>query len=509
MMVSCDLYLRLSDGRLEEALSGREAKLRAEAARLGWTVRSVVTENDINEDGTIKPASAFKRKKVITPSGRTEMRVIRPAWRRIIEDLADGRIQAVLAEDLDRACRDPRDLEDLIDAVEASRATARSLSGSLTLTRGGTDTEITTARLMVTVKNAESRDKARRVSDGRSRWAGLSYGGGRRPFGYSVVADTEKYHKMLAPVAAEADAIRRAYADMLDRGISQRAIARQWNEAGLPSVTGARWTSSLVRAVLTKPSLCALTVKRAEDGGEDGETAKTLVAACWEPIVTRERWEALCDAVSDPSRTTTTGNEPKWLVSLHALCGVCNDGTTVRATGARRAAADGSPGKAYCCAEYGHLRRDLDKVDALIASEIVARLSQDDAGELLKPPVRTGIDAAALRAEAKQLAERKRSQVRMHSEGIIDDADLAAGAKSIRDRLARITAQLATADIPDPLAEFRDRPAETVWHSLSMARRRQVVKRLMPAIVIMPASRRGRGSWNPDEIVISWTPEAA
>jgi site-specific DNA recombinase len=63
------------------------------------------------------------------------------------------------AEDLDRACCDPRDLEDLIDTCEVCRASARSLSGSLTLTRGGTDTEITTARLMVTVKNAESWDK--------------------------------------------------------------------------------------------------------------------------------------------------------------------------------------------------------------------------------------------------------------------------------------------------------------------------------------------------------------
>jgi hypothetical protein len=37
-----DLYLRLSDARLEEALDGREAKLRAKAAELGWEVNRVV-----------------------------------------------------------------------------------------------------------------------------------------------------------------------------------------------------------------------------------------------------------------------------------------------------------------------------------------------------------------------------------------------------------------------------------------------------------------------------------
>ena len=37
-MPTCDLYLRLSDSRTEEALDGREDKLRAEADRLGWIV---------------------------------------------------------------------------------------------------------------------------------------------------------------------------------------------------------------------------------------------------------------------------------------------------------------------------------------------------------------------------------------------------------------------------------------------------------------------------------------
>ena len=54
MSTEVDLYLRLSDGRTEEALDGREAKLRGEAERLGWTVRRVVTENDILPDGRIR-----------------------------------------------------------------------------------------------------------------------------------------------------------------------------------------------------------------------------------------------------------------------------------------------------------------------------------------------------------------------------------------------------------------------------------------------------------------------
>ena len=95
----------------------------------------------------MRPASAFKRRAVRNASGevvqaiRTRaspvMRVIRPGWQSVIADLKTGRASAVLAEDLDRACRDPRDLEDLLDACEQRGASARSITGSLSLTAGG------------------------------------------------------------------------------------------------------------------------------------------------------------------------------------------------------------------------------------------------------------------------------------------------------------------------------------------------------------------------------------
>src|SRR5260370_14817646 len=122
-----DLYLRLSDLRNEEALDGREAKLRAEAGRLGWTVHRVVVENDLNGGGKPKPASAYKRVK-ITIDGEEKWRVDRPEFRSVIADLMARRATALLAEDLDRLARDPRDLEDLIDCAERKGAVIRSLS---------------------------------------------------------------------------------------------------------------------------------------------------------------------------------------------------------------------------------------------------------------------------------------------------------------------------------------------------------------------------------------------
>ena len=92
-----------------------------------------------------------------------------------------GIVTAILAEDLDRLMRQPRDGEDLIDAVELSAATARSVSGSITLTDGGTDTERMNARIMAAVANKSSGDTSRRVADSIARLAGKSWKGGRRP----------------------------------------------------------------------------------------------------------------------------------------------------------------------------------------------------------------------------------------------------------------------------------------------------------------------------------------
>lgn len=111
-MTSADLYLRLSDFRdgNGETFAERETALRKEAARLSWDVRRVVIENDADESGRLKPASAFKRQRIVMPDGRVRYRVIRPGFQSVLDDLMTGRAQAVLAEDLDRVAREPRDM---------------------------------------------------------------------------------------------------------------------------------------------------------------------------------------------------------------------------------------------------------------------------------------------------------------------------------------------------------------------------------------------------------------
>jgi hypothetical protein len=120
-----------------------------------------------------------------------------------------------------------------------------------------------------------------------------------------------------------------------------------------------------------------------------------------------------------------------------------------------------------------------------------------------KPEPRPDIDRDALQAEAKKLRDRKASQIRMHALGEIEDADLATGLRIIRDRLSVIEAQLAQSSQADPIPEFRGRHTHTrqIWQTLSLARRRAILRKLV-TVTILPTAARGKAPFDPGSVRI-------
>jgi site-specific DNA recombinase len=480
-------YLRLSDYRTEGALDGRRELLKTRAAEYGWRLVEIVVENDEgpgNGDGSPRGASAFKRRRIRLPDGRVELRTIRPGFRRVLAAMESGLARGVLAEDLDRLLRQPRDGEDLLDHAQLSGATVRSLSGSVTLTNGGTDDERFVARVMAATANKASADIGRRVSGARDRLAGQSWQGGRRPYGYDWDRDAPKYHKTLIIVEAEAKVLRWAAALLL-AGTSLKWIARDLRERRVPTVVGGPWTTRSLRDALMKPAIVALAVRKGEIIGP----------APWEPILAlpdgsadMETWQRLRDLLTDPARRTNTSraNEPRWLVSVWATCGVC--GGLLKVGGAGR-----GRGPAYVGADCGHIRRDAAKVDKWVAEAALDLLRNPRVLERLRPPARPGVDVAGLRAELRKLADRRARYQGMAADGTIEDDDLTGILAGIRQRETAIGVQLAASSAePDVLARFRVEPVDAVWAGLPMAARRAAVQRLYGGLVILPAGRGNR-----------------
>jgi site-specific DNA recombinase len=497
-----ELYLRLSDFRADDADSfpARVARLRGRAADYGWTVHEPpIIENDLAEDGSRKPASAYKRQRVAGPDGRPLIRygrpvyrVLRPGWQQVLTDLGTGAATAVLAEDLDRVARDPRDIEDLIDAVAACGGHARSLSGSLMLTDGGSSDQLAMARVMVTMAAKSSADTSRRVADSRERLAGQSYQGGRRPFGYRRDPDAPNGAKTLLVVEAEAGVIKKAAADILDRGISLKAVARGLRDDRVPTVTGTAWTASTLRDVLSKPAVAGLASYKGE-----------LRPAPWPAILDTDTWERLRDLFD--GRKTGTSPEPRWLVSCYATCGknLAPEGEPEQLCGSPVKCTGSATRRAYTCSSHGHVRRNAAEVDKRVRALVVDRLSRPDAGDLLKPPPRPGTDTKRLNAEKRKLNGKRDDLARLLGEDVLTEAGVRAERKRIDARLAAIGAQLTASSQADPLPEFRlGKPAAEVWQSLTLPRRRAVVKVLM-AVTILPAARKGN-RFDPDSLGITW-----
>jgi site-specific DNA recombinase len=302
------MLLRISHDKAgdEHGISKQEKKCRELAERLGWTITEVVKENDV---------SAYKRKRTRLPNGAYQLRTDRPEYRRVLDLLAFGHCDGLIAYDLDRVVRDPRDLEDLIDVVESvdPRIPVESVTGSLRL---GNDSEVMMARFLVTHANQSSRDKARRVSLERERLASLGrpQGGGVRPFGY---ADDR-----ITVIDSEAEEIRKWAERVLDpdEPWNTHQIARDLNKRGVPTVRGGKWNHRTVQVILTGPRIVGISVHKGNEVGK----------AVWPAILPRTTWDELRAVLGDRSGKGGQRNTlVRWLTGV-LVCGHEGCGSTLR-----------------------------------------------------------------------------------------------------------------------------------------------------------------------------------
>jgi len=473
------LYCRISDSDTTEGVDDQERRLREFASTvLRWGVFTVLIEND---------TSAFKRRKVTLPDGSNEMRVVRPEFRKALDWLKAGTADGFVALDLDRALRDPRDLEDLIDIVERYRIPVRSITGSLRLDN---DADITMARVMTAIANKSSRDTARRVAAKRETMAREGkWAGGPRSFGWNADGVT------LRPSETKWIATW-AYAFLRDPDTTLSELAREANDAGIPTVTGAQWRVNTLTSILRRPAIAGRMVYQGEDVGK----------APWEPIIPVEVWTAIVEKLNDEDRKTTTGPTPKYLGSGEYLCGRCADGTPMKIIHkAKNKMRRGSDPRSYRCRDHAHLSRSQIKLDEYIEEVILARLMRDDARSLLKP-ASPDVDVDQLRAQAAALRENLAGMARDRALGELSRSEHLEGSRVVKARLAALDEEIQSSVVESPLLPFIE--AEDViaeWDAAPLSVRRTVLRALM-TVTVHPSKGLPRGDsfFNRSAIEIRW-----
>ncbi|WP_386730245.1 recombinase family protein [Luethyella okanaganae] len=277
------LYVRISSdpGGLEKGVDRQEKDCRILADLLGWQVVRVFREND---------TSAYKQKTITLPTGERVRRVIRPQFRELLTLLGRRGAEALIAYDLDRAVRDPRDLEDLIDTKVLAGFQVRSTTGSLRLEN---DADVAMARVLVAMANKSSADTARRVKRASQQQAEDGrWHGGMAPFGYRMKDSS------LIPVPEDAVLVRQG-ADRILAGDSLYRVVRDWNDANIPSAKGTKWATTALRQILTNPAITGVRTYRPilDDGSLSKEVVLTT-QGIWEPLLDREVFEKVGQVIA-------------------------------------------------------------------------------------------------------------------------------------------------------------------------------------------------------------------
>lgn len=455
------IYTRVSEDRAGgRSPAEQEAEARQVCQRENWAVAHVVTDSLGASRHSKGTRAGWKKAKAIVGAGDVDILV---TW---------------------EASRAQRDLEAYAELRRlcADTGVLWNYSGRTYDLRTKDDRFSTGLDALLAEREAdETSDRVRRATRANAA-AGRPHG--RRLYGYERTYDpTTGRLTGQVPHPSEAPAVRSAYAWFLS-GEGLRTIARRLNDAGDTTSTGARWTDSQVRRLLSNPAYAARRVHRGEIIG----------AADWPPLVDPATFDR-AQQLADERRTRNTRYTGKArLLTGVARCGKCG--------GKMVAIHDHKIRKVYACRDKFEVSRDMLKLDAYVAETLIRHLQEKAADA--KVPDGPGDDS-----RDRAAAERAR----------LDEAvDLYTAGKLTASTLARIEqrvlAELAAIDRaarsrPGPLLDITV-PAGvdegwSWWESLDPSVRREIVAAHVGAVVVLPTGKgRGRGALDTDCVRIEW-----
>ncbi len=459
------IYVRISQDREGAGLGveRQRADCEALAKRLGWSVVSTFTDNDL---------SAYSGKR-------------RPGYRALLADLDAGRADAVLAWHTDRLHRSPRELEEYVDVCERRGVVTHTVKA------GEIDLSTPSGRAVARTLGAWARFEVEHKSD-RTKRAQLQaaeagrWFGGARPFGWEV-----REHGEAVIDRREAEVIRKCTHAVL-AGASLGSLAAELNSRAVLTSTGKQWNATTLRQVL----------RRARNAGLSTYNGEVVGKSTWPALITEDTWRALCAVLDDPERRRSSSNRLRWLLPGLATCGACGDTVRTATVASNRAA--GTTRTVYRCrvTGRGHVARAAQPVDDFVTRLVVARLSRPEARQLLAAGVETP-DAEGLRVEAVALRARLGEAAESFADGAITAGQLEKISARVRARLDEVESAMARSARGVVLADLVNAPdVAAVWETLALDRRRAVISELM-TVSIMPTGRRGN-VFDPTSVRVGW-----
>ena len=457
------IYARISQDRdgAGHGVARQVADCRAEAKRRGWTVAEEYVDDDV---------SAY--------SGKA-----RPAYQRMLTDLADGQRDAVIVWHMDRLHRRPIELERFVDTcTRAGVADVVTLHGDFDFGNGD---GLLVARLLAAVAANESDAKRRRGKRKMLELAesGKPHGGGTRPFGFQPDRTTHRPN--------EAQAIRDLTARAL-AGESLTSLAQWLADSDVRTVQGKAWRTPTLRNLLLNPRIYGMRVHQGQPIGP----------AQWEPIISPEDGERLRHMLTDPARRTNR-TARRYLLSGLCRCGLC--GTMMYSVPRYET-------RRYLCRSghdfggCGKMAVTAELLEAFITEAVLYRLDSPEMTTALTGRTHDDEHVSAL-AEAVQADASKLEELAgMWADEKITRNEWTTARSRIEHRLTgnrRALARLTHRSAIDAFIGNGDE-LRRHWETLNLTRQVAIVKAVLDHVVIHPAAVRGRHGLDPDRVEPVW-----
>ncbi|POH73473.1 recombinase family protein [Arthrobacter glacialis] len=353
---------------------------------------------------------------------------------------------------------------------------------------------------------------------------------GKNMYGYHRVYDQKSGElERIEPHSEQAPIIQEAAQRILE-GQSFYAVAKDFNERGIPPRRPTRmqhrtnigWTPPAVKQMLTMPAYAG----KRQHRGEILDNVEVM----WPALIEYESWQKLQAIMSPPERKRTNDWPAKYLLTGIAICGVCGAPTRIgkQNAGRRKDKATGEPlprpidehGNelpyphyyTYVCVGVPgktgfHVAMRQEHLDEVVTELVLTRIAGPDF--MAVAGVRGhGVDAErhAVLAEIIGYHEyldsvRKEAAEKLRFDLLLDqEARIGPKIKDAQKKLERLTEM-------DPLVLklARSGASRQAWDALELSVQRRIVRSVVtPRINRVSGDAKGKRGVNRDRVVAVW-----
>ena len=299
-MIRCGLYIRVSTDMQKERGESLEVQLKRLNAYVDSKENWAVVE-------TYKDA------------GISAKNINRPEFSRLMSDIEQGKLDAVLCTKLDRFFRNTKDFLDTTEYFEKKNILFICLDADIDTSTSGGRAFSTMRAVFSQLEREMTADRVRDVMYSRAE-RGI-YNGGIAPFGYTAL------NKKLVINIEEAELVKEIYRLYLENR-SFYFVTLKLNEEGKRTRKDELWSPNSIRRILTSPTYYGELVYNKRSNTFRGELKRNPKEkyikgiGTHKPLVTKEMFDKVQEIVKQQAGTIPF-NRSKYLLTGIVYCELC------------------------------------------------------------------------------------------------------------------------------------------------------------------------------------------